>query len=212
MLSSTMLMSLGYKSNYLKLIIGPMFSSKSSSLLAEINRYKYITDKILVINSILDKQRNADMDINEQGVGFIKTHDNKTFPAIMINKLDEINTNEYFNEKYNYADIILIDEGQFYNDLYVFLRNELNNKNNNKKFIVAGLSSDFNMEPIGDIVKLIPLADEILKLSALCIYCKDGTAASFTKLIKISENVDSSQILVGAKELYSPCCRMHFNL
>ena len=63
MLSSTMLMSLGYKSNYLKLIIGPMFSSKSSSLLAEINRYKYITDKILVINSILDKQRNADMDI-----------------------------------------------------------------------------------------------------------------------------------------------------
>jgi len=199
---------LGYKNNYLKLIIGPMFSSKSSSLLAEINRYKYITDKILVINSILDKQRNIDMEINNQGVGFIKTHDNKTFPAIMINKLEELNTNTFFNEKYNYADIILIDEGQFYTDLYLFLRNELNNKNNNKKFIVAGLSSDFNMEPIGDIIKLVPLADEILKLSALCIYCKDGTAASFTKLIKKGDN---SQVQVGAKELYSPCCRMHFN-
>jgi thymidine kinase len=199
--------SVGHKGNYLKLIIGPMFSSKSSSLLAEINRYKYITDKILVINSILDKQRNADMEINQDGIGFIKTHDNKTFPAIMISKLEELNTNTFFNEKYNYADIILIDEGQFYNDLYLFLRNELNNKNNNKNFIVAGLSSDFNMEPIGDIIKLIPLADEILKLSALCIYCKNGTAASFTKLLK-KEN--DSQILVGANDLYAPCCRMHF--
>jgi len=196
-----------YKTNYLKLIIGPMFSSKSSSLLTEINRYKYITDKILVINNILDKERNNDMSIDENGVGFIKTHDNKMFPAIMICKLEELRTNKYFNDKYNYADIILIDEGQFYEDLYLFLRKELNNIKNNKKFIVAGLSSDFNMEPIGDIIKLVPLADEILKLSALCIYCKDSTSASFTKLIKKNDN---NQILVGAGELYSPCCRTHF--
>ena len=94
-----------------------------------------------------------------------------------------------------------------YNVIYRFLRKELNNIKNNKKFIVAGLSSDFNMEPIGDIIKLVPLADEILKLSALCIYCKDSTSASFTKLIKKNDN---NQILVGAGELYSPCCRTHF--
>ena len=147
-----------YQGNYLKLIIGPMFSSKSSSLLSEINRYKYITDKILVINSVLDKERHSDMEINNQGLGFMKTHDSKTFPAIMLNNLEELKTNNFFNSKYNYADIIIIDEGQFYNDLHSFIKGELNGYNN-KMFIVAGLSSDFNMEPIGDIIKLVPLAD-----------------------------------------------------
>ena len=197
-----------YQGNYLKLIIGPMFSSKSSSLLSEINRYKYITDKILVINSVLDKERHSDMEINNQGLGFMKTHDSKTFPAIMLNNLEELKTNNFFNSKYNYADIIIIDEGQFYNDLHSFIKGELNGYNN-KMFIVAGLSSDFNMEPIGDIIKLVPLADEINKLSALCVYCKDGTPANFTKLIKQGDN---SQIHVGAKESYSPCCRKHFHI
>ncbi len=198
--------------SYLKVIIGPMFSSKSSSLLSEINRYKYITDKILVINSVLDKQRHDDMEINEQGLGVMKTHDNKTFPAIMLKNLQELKTNRFFNSKYEYADIIVIDEGQFYDDLYDFLHTELHNIRHSKKFIVAGLSSDFNMLSIGQIIQIIPMADDIIKLSALCVYCKDGTPASFTKLIKQNDYRDNqnSNILVGAKDTYSPCCRKHF--
>jgi len=194
---------------YLKLIIGPMFSSKSSTLLSDINRLKYITDKILVVNSILDKERHLDMEINERGLGVMKTHDNKTFPALMIKNLSELKTNNFFNVKYNYADIIIIDEGQFYEDLYEFIHNALYNANG-KMFIVAGLSSDFNMQPIGDIIKLVPLADDIIKLSALCVYCKDGTHASFTKLIKLDVNNNITNVIVGAKESYSPCCRTHF--
>lgn len=192
--------------SYLKLIIGPMFSSKSSSLLAEINRYKYITDKILVINSIFDRERHPDILVNEEGVGCMKTHDEKMYEAIMLKELKELKTNDYFNMKYNNADIILIDEGQFYDDLYDFLDCEL--LTNNKKFIVAGLSADYNMKPIGDIIKLVPIADDIIKLSALCIYCKDGTLANFTKLIKNENSKD--QILIGANDSYSPTCRYHF--
>jgi thymidine kinase len=200
---------------YLKLIIGPMFSSKSSTLLSEINRLKYITDKILVINSVLDKKRHIDMEINAQGLGIMKTHDNKTFPAFMLNNLSELNgmgttTNSFLQSKYNYADIIIIDEAQFYKDLYEFINHELVLSHNNKIFIVAGLSSDFNMNPIGDIIKLVPLADEIVKLSALCVYCKDGTPANFTKLIQSESQDESNNVLVGANDLYSPCCRKHF--
>ena len=194
--------------NYLKLIIGPMFSSKSSSLLSEINKLKYITDKILVINSILDKERHKDMEINDRSIGLIKTHDDKSFSAIMVNELYELKTNTFFNSKYEYANIIIIDEGQFYKDLYNFVYDELSNVNNRKMFIVAGLSSDFNMKPIGDIISLVPLADEIIKLSALCVYCKDGTPASFTKLTKTMPS--NTNVLVGAKDSYSPCCRKHF--
>lgn len=199
-----------YSGSYLKIIIGPMFSSKSSTLLSEINRYKYVTDKILVINSVLDKQRHEDMEINTQGLGVMKTHDNKTFPAIMLNNLSELKSNRFFNSKYNYADIIVIDEAQFYSDLYEFLHYELHNLQFTKMFIVAGLSSDYNMLPIGDITKIIPMADDIIKLSALCVYCKDGTPASFTKLIKSDNNILNGNVIVGAKESYSPCCRKHF--
>lgn len=192
-------------SSYLKLYIGPMYASKSASLISEINRYSHITDRILVINNKLDNQRHPEP-INEQGIGIIKTHDSKVFPAIMVNKLSEINESNFFHNKYNRSDIIIIDEGQFYPDLYEFIRNEL--FNNNKLFIIAGLSGDSNMEPIGDILKLIPMADSVEFLKAFCVYCKNGTLASFTKRL-VTQN--ASQILVGADNMYSPVCRYHYN-
>lgn len=194
-------------SNYLKVILGPMFSGKSSTLINDINKYRFITDKMVVVNSILDKQRHSDMKIDENGIGQLKTHDSKTFPAIMLKNLSELNTNKFYNKKYLDSSIILIDEGQFYSDLYSFLKTELA-KPGNKKFIVAGLSSDINQNPIGDIIKLIPLADDIIKLSAFCVYCKDATPGNFTKLL-ISSN-SNSNIKVGAKEIYAPVCRKHF--
>ncbi len=130
--------------NYLKLIIGPMFSSKSSSLLSEINRYKYITDNMLVINHVFDKQRHP-----ENNAVNLTSHNGKTYPALMLHDLNELKTNDLYNSLYESAEIILIDEGQFFNDIYSFIKLELMNCNINKKFIIAGLSSDFNMNPIG---------------------------------------------------------------
>jgi thymidine kinase len=179
-----------------------MYASKTTSLICEINRYKYLTDKILVINSILDKERRG------QNLNSIKSHDKESFPAIMLNNLFELESNYDFRNKFNNADIVLIDEAQFYNDLYDFMGKNLNNVYQKKLFIVSGLSSDSNMEPIGDVIKLVPLADEIIKLSAYCIVCKNGTPASFTKR---SKNIDNkSQILVGLNDIYSPVCRMHY--
>ena len=59
-----------------------------------------------------------------------------------------------------------------------------------KHIIIAGLDGDYKKEPFGngDILKLIPHAesDDIIKLSAYCKICADGTKASFTKdLLKI---------------------------
>jgi thymidine kinase len=201
--------------SFLKVYIGPMFSSKSSSLLSEINRYKYITDKILVINHNLDKQRHPET----MDKGILKTHDNKIFPAIMLSKLEELFTNTFFIQKYLHADIVIIDEGQFYPDLYDFLKTQLNNLACKKLFIVGGLSSDSNMNAFGDMTKIIPLADSVVKLNAYCIYCKDGTYANFTRrdknihtqTTKEQPNLNEKDIvLIGSDELYSPCCRYHY--
>lgn len=184
------------KDNYLKMIIGPMFSSKSSSLLHEINLSK--NKNVLVINSILDKDRHSE--------NCIITHDNNKFPAIMLRNLQEIKDDSLLYKKYLKSDIIVIDEGQFFKDLYFFIRDELNRLHvSPKMFIIAGLNADCKMEPIGDIIKLIPLADSIIKLFAVCSYCK--SQASFTKLIK--GNI-TQQITVGGSETYTPTCRTHF--
>ena len=44
----------------------------------------------------------------------------------------------------------------------------------NKKVIAAGLISDFERKPFGDVLNLIPHAEEVIKLNALCKKCKDG--------------------------------------
>lgn len=194
------------RSNYLKLYIGCMFSGKSTSLLNEISKYKILTDKIIVINHILDKSRQSSNTGCKLGddQGYLKTHNNKMYPAILINKLTEL-TSDTWSEKFNDADIVIIDEGQFFEDLYTFMKGELNKKDKQKIFIVGGLSGDYKMDTLGDIYRLIPLADEINKLNAYCVKCNDGTLASFTK--RTIEN--SEQILVGNSEMYIPVCRYH---
>jgi thymidine kinase len=184
------------KSNYLKLIIGPMFSSKSTHLLEEINRYKHITKNIICVNHKTDKNRyNESEDV-------IKTHNMETYKSFMCNNLFEFSE----QKEYKQADIVIIDEAQFFPDLYIFIEEELKTENK-KVFIVAGLSGDINLKPIGQILQLIPLANEIKQLSAFCLECNDGTLANFTRR-KGNEN---DTILVGGTELYEPVCRYHYH-
>jgi len=183
---------LSLKSSYLKLYIGCMFSGKTTSLLNEISKYKVLTDEIITVNHIFDKHRN--------NTNQFKTHNNKTYPAIMISQLKELKE----MSTYTSSKIVIIDEGQFFVDLYDFIKYEL--ETSNKIFIVGGLSGDYKMEPMGDIVRLIPLADEIYKLNAYCIRCNDGTIASFTKRI----NNSSDQIIIGSDDIYTAVCRYHF--
>lgn len=187
--------------SYVKLYIGCMYSGKSSSLLKEINRYKVITDKILVINHTIDKGRHS----GTKDYSHICTHDNKKHEAILITKLNELMLNELYTALYNDARLVVIDEGQFFDDLYTFISTQTK-KENDKTFIIGGLSGDSNMKPIGQIIDIIPLADEIIKLNAYCTFCKDGTIASFTK--RMIEN--DKQILVGKEDIYLPACRFHY--
>ena len=189
------------KHNYLKIYIGCMFSGKSTSLLNEISKFNIFSKNVLVINHSLDSQRTND-------VSCIMSHDNKQFKSFMLNKLNTVLNDPCIYELYNNSDIIIIDEAQFFPDLYQFIESQVNLQNLNKIFIVAGLSGDSNLQPIGDILKLIPLADEVIKLNAYCIECKDGTIASFSKRKYPKEN--SNQILIGKQDLYIPVCRFHY--
>lgn len=193
----------------LKIYLGCMYSGKSTALINEMTRFSTITDKILVVNNILDKVRHnyiIQENIGEKHIGFIKTHDNKTCSAVMIKDLRELIDDINIKNKYLESKVVIIDEAQFYKDIYTFIKDELTKTNDNKIFIIGGLNAGSNLEPIGDFLKLIPLADEIIKLEAYCIYCKNGNKASFTKrLVK-----NDSEILIGKENTYAPVCRKHY--
>ena len=59
----------------------------------------------------------------------------------------------------------------------------------------------------GEIKDIYPLADKITLLTALCLSCKDGTEAIFSK--KITNKKE--QIDVGNEDTYIPVCRKCYN-
>ena len=99
---------------------------------------------------------------------------------------------------------MIIEELRFFNDAFVKITEWLDKYD--KKIIAAGLISDFARKPFGDVLSLIPHAEDIIKLTALCKKCKDGTKACFTKRTINNDN----KIIVGSCECYEAVCRKHY--
>ena len=174
------------------IIMGGMFSGKSSELIKIINRYKVLNKKLLIVNHLIDKRYNENC---------ITTHNQITEKCISTNNLSLLKTDPKFN--YFGSDVIVIEEAQFFHDLYEFVKSAA--EIDNKIVIVAGLDGDSNRNSFGEILKLIPISDTVIKLSALCILCKDGKIANFSK--RIIDN--NEQICVGSDE-FIPVCRYHY--
>ena len=178
------------KSGYLELIIGPMFSGKSTELIKNVRLYRIINKNVLVLKPIIDTRYDSNR---------IVSHSNDKEDCMVTDDLLKI-TDEIINKH----DIIIIDEGQFFLNLKISVLNWVEKLN--KYVIIGGLDGDFERKPIGEILDLIPYSDKYTKHNALCKICLDGTCASFSK--RICNN--SSQILIGSDELYIPVCRFHY--
>jgi thymidine kinase len=97
------------------------------------------------------------------------------------------------------ADVILINEGQFFEDLYYSVVTMLNH---DKKVYISGLDGDFERKKFGQILDLVPMSDKITKLSSLCSLCKNGTPGIFS--MRLTDEKD--QTVVGVSN-YLPVCR-----
>jgi len=179
----------------LELIIGPMYAGKSTELIRIINRFKCLKKSILVINHILN---------NRYSSSNLTTHNNEIIEnCIVVVKLKEIEDN--YKNIFENIDVIVIEELQFFDDAYYYITKWCDE--NGKYVVCAGLDGDFERKPFGDVLRLIPHAEKITKLNALCVKCGDGTPAIFSKRII----TDNNKTLVGSSEYYTACCRKHYN-
>jgi thymidine kinase len=178
----------------LEIICGPMCAGKSTTLLSRISKANVLGWKYLIFTSALDTRYSSD-------AKSIQTHDGRMIEATPCLDLHDIFT----NEKYNSTNIVIIEEAQFFKNLYSTVCKMVDV--DLKHVILVGLDGDYERKPIGEVLKCIPIADTVTRLTAYCSMCKDGTLAPFTALIREDVN---SQIFVGGLESYKPVCRKHY--
>ena len=173
----------------IKLYIGCMFSGKTSELIREYTRYTKIGKKVICINYTSDTRYGDD--------NYVYSHDLNKIECLRTQKLMSINLQDIL--KY---DVILINEGQFFVDIIEFCK--LYCDMQSKHIIICALDGDFLRKPFGKINELIPLADEITKLTAFCTECNDTTPAIFT--LRLSEDIEQ----ISINNNYIPVCRKHY--
>lgn len=174
----------------LEVVVGPMFSGKSSYALSYVRRQQAIGKKVLVIKPDIDNRYSNDK--------YLVTHDKETVPC-MVWKTDaplcEISDLNY--------DCFVVEEAQFFTHLDHFCYELLFHWK--KNILIVGLDGCAQQKKFGEILDLIPIATSVTKLSALCSMCKDGTPAPYTrKMGQIETQVD-----VGGPEKYVAVCLRH---
>lgn len=177
----------------LEIVIGPMFSGKSTYALSYIRRQRAIGKKVLVIKPNIDNRYS-----NEE---MLITHDKEQIEC-MVWPVTEI-LNPGFPSIRN-SDCIVLEESQFFSGLRSFVGYTI--QAYKKDILIVGLDGDAYQQPFGEIIKCIPWATKVSKLCALCNKCKDGTLAPFTKKLQGDMN---QQVDVGSSDKYESVCLKH---
>ena len=168
----------------IELILGPMFSGKSTRLIELMRKYVYKAKKTIMVKYYADQRYSQKSEV--------VTHD--------LIKYDSINCKILRNsfDTFKEYDVIGIDEGQFFADL-VEVCEELALMG--KIVLIAALNGDFRMEPFPVIQRIIAKADKIKLLKAYCFNCHKDAKFSL-RIVQSNETV-----LIGAGEAYKPACR-----
>lgn len=167
----------------IQVIFGPMFSGKTTELIRRLKRYQIANHQCLIIKYAHDTRYTSNG---------LATHDRQTLSAVSTTELSSLK-----NEAEAYS-VIGIDEGQFFPDTVTFSE-EMANKG--KIVIVAALDGTYQRKGFGDILQLVPLAESVIKLTAVCMLCFEE--ASYTKRIGNETELE----VIGGTDKYMAVCR-----
>jgi thymidine kinase len=182
----------------LSVITGPMFSGKSLEFVRRINRAKIANEAIFVFKPKID---------NRFGDSYVVSRDNFKVEAVSVSDTEEIVsylTNDANRSKFLFSRPLLIgiDEIQFIDSkIFEFIKECTKS---GISFVVSGLDLDYREEPFETTTKLMALADEVVKLTAVCTSCF-GNATRTHRIVDSEERV-----LVGNTEAYTALCTKCF--
>jgi thymidine kinase len=179
------------RDGWIEVITGPMFAGKTEELIRRVKRLEFAKQNIIVFKPTID---------DRYAQGEVVSHNNNRTKSINITASSEIM--DYVNDD---TDVVAIDEIQFLDEEAITICEYL--ADHGIRVIVSGLDRDFRGEPFSFMPKLLSLAEEVTKLSAICVVCH--TPATRTQRIVDGKpaNYNDPIILVGAKDSYEARCR-----
>lgn len=182
----------------IQVVEGPMGSGKSTYLIRYVETHgRHLP--VLFINHSTDNRDGDDMPVSSRSL-LVSSDTIRKLNAtyLKVSKLSEVDPKVL--EKHS---TVIIDEAQFFPDLVEEVTKYAEELG--KTVIAAGLLSDYNRKPFGQLLDLMRLADSHVTLEGLCDDCLlDGrkTKSQFTRaLVKMAQ-----QKVIG-KDIFRGCCR-----
>lgn len=167
----------------IQLIIGPMFSGKTTELMRRLKRYEIANHKCLIVKYAGDTRYDAEN---------ISTHDKQAMAAVKATTL--IGLRDMMSD----FRIIGIDEGQFFPDIVEFAEDMAEA---GKIVVIAALDGTYQRQGFPNILTLVPLSESVIKLSAVCMLC--FAEAAYTKRRGCEKEVE----VIGGADKYMAVCR-----
>jgi len=176
--------SLPKEIGWIEVIAGCMFSGKTEELIRRLRRAKIAKQQVVVFKPKIDTRYSVDE---------IVSHSEQSLPSVIVE------TPQQILEQSKDAQVIGIDEAQFFSKDIVEVCNQLANEG--KRVLVAGLDQDYRGIPFEPMPQLLAIAEYITKTLAICVVC--GNPADNTQRKIISEE----RVVVGASDIYEARCR-----
>ena len=172
----------------IEVICGSMFSGKTEELIRRLNRARIAQQKVEIYKPLLDTR------YSEEDV---VSHDSNSVASTPVDSSQSILLMA------TEADVIGIDEAQFFDEGLVEVCNTLANRG--KRIIIAGLDMDFKGVPFGPMPALCAIAEDVTKVHAICVRC--GNLAHVRHRIVAGDK----QVMLGELQEYEPLCRHCYN-
>lgn len=176
--------SLPINTGWIEVIAGCMFSGKTEELIRRLRRAQIAKQNVKIFKPEIDTRYSGNS---------IVSHNEQSLPSVIIKNINEV------LELSKDAQVIGIDEGQFFSQDIVEVCNILANKG--KRVIVAGLDQDYKGIPFEPMPQLLSIAEYITKTLAICVVC--GNPADKTQ----RKTSSSDRVVVGASDIYEARCR-----
>lgn len=176
--------SMPRETGWIEVITGCMFSGKTEELIKRLRRAQIAKQKVKIFKPEIDK-RYSDLKI--------VSHSEQSMPSTIIKNVNDILPQS------EEAQVIGIDEAQFFDDELVAVCNRL--AEDNKRVIVAGLDQDYKGLPFEPMPQLLASAEYITKLLAICVECRNPADKTQRK------TSSSDRVVVGASDIYEARCR-----
>jgi thymidine kinase len=186
-MEETSLHSTPKNTGWIEVIVGCMFSGKTEELIRRVRRAQIARQSVAIFKPRVDIRYSAD---------HIVSHSDARMSSTVVNNAEEI------LELAREAQVVGIDEGQFFNMDLVNVCEKLANQG--KRVIVAGLDQDFRGRPFEPMPQLLAEGEYITKTLAICVVC--GNPADRTQ----RKTKSSERVVVGATDIYEARCRNCF--